>query len=116
MILRPSPLALRVPLRLIALAVALGVVADVLYGAGQLHGTYTPGGFIDTLYALEFACIALAGAAQMTDQEDSCSFVDGSSGSSSRASWLPYLSVAVGLGVILGVEREDRFFPTSASC
>jgi signal transduction histidine kinase len=111
-ILRPSPLTLRIPLRLIAPAVVLGVVADVLYGSGQLHGTYTPGDYIDTIYVLEFACFALAGAAQVQPgHADATSFMDDPAGSRSRASWLPYLSVAVGLGVILGVEREDRFFP-----
>jgi signal transduction histidine kinase len=111
-LLRQSPIALRAPLRLITLALALGIAADVLYGDGQLHGTYTAGDFIDTLYVLEFSAFALAGMHQAPAD------VEGVGGGeerlppfSSRASWLPYLSVAVALGVLLGVERNHPFFP-----
>ncbi len=111
-LLRHSPVALRVPLALVTVAVLLGVVADVLYGSGQLHGTYRPGDGIDTVYALEFAVFALAGASQRRVlAEDSDAALEPPSGHSSHASWLPYLSVAIGLGVVLGVERNDTFFP-----
>lgn len=63
-LLRQSPIALHTPLKLIAAAVLLGIVADVLYGYGQLHGTYRAGDATDTLYVLEFAAFALAGACQ----------------------------------------------------
>jgi signal transduction histidine kinase len=111
-LLRHSPVALRAPLRLIAAAVALGIVADVLYGSGQLHGTYEAGDWIDTLYVLEFAVFALAGARQRSVRPgDPSGVADDAAGFRSRASWLPYLSVAIGLGVLLGVERSDSFFP-----
>ncbi len=111
-LLRHSPVALRIPLALVTAAVLLGVVADVLYGSGQLHGTYRPGNGIDTVYALEFAVFALAGASQRRVlPEDSDAALEPANGRSSRASWLPYLSVAIGLGVVLGVERNDTFFP-----
>jgi signal transduction histidine kinase len=111
-LLRRSPVALRAPLRLIAAAVALGIVADVLYGSGQLHGTYKAGDWIDTLYVLELAVFALAGARQRSVRPgDPGGAVDEAAGFRSRASWLPYLSVAIGLGVLLGVERDERFFP-----
>ncbi len=111
-LLRATPHALRLPLRLIAAALVFGIVADVLYGAGQLHSTYTPGDFIDALYVFEFALFALAGISQLhihDEDEDSCA--EQVMSPSSRASWLPYLSVAVGLGVLLGVERSNAFFP-----
>jgi signal transduction histidine kinase len=110
--LRHSPAALRVPLRLITAAVLLGIGADVLYGYGELHSTYRAGDFIDTLYVLEFAAFALAGAGQRSVRPgDPGAVVDGSRRFRSRASKLPYLSVAIGLGVLLGVERGNRFFP-----
>jgi len=111
-LLRHSPIILRAPLRLITIALALGIVADVLYGDGQLHGTYTSGDFIDTLYVLEFSAFALAGARQAPpDYEDAVSAAQRPQQLSARASWLPYLSVAIGLALLLGVERRDPFFP-----
>jgi signal transduction histidine kinase len=112
LLLRATPHALRLPLRLIAAALVFGIVADVLYGAGQLHGTYTAGDYIDTLYVFEFALFALAGISQTHIYErDSFIELEHTAQTSSRASWLPYLSVAIGLGVLLGVERSNAFFP-----
>ncbi len=111
-LLRHSLAALHTPLKLIAVAVLLGIVADVLYGYGQLHGSYRPGDPTDTLYVLEFAAFALAGASQrVVPRADAGAAVAATAHDSPRASWLPYLSVAVGLGVLLGVERGERFFP-----
>jgi signal transduction histidine kinase len=111
-LLRSTPIALHTPLRLIAVALVLGIVADMLYGAGQLHGTYIAGDFIDTLYVLEFALFALAGISQRyAHADDPDATFQGSTHLTSRVSWLPYLSVGIGLGVLLGVERSDAFFP-----
>jgi signal transduction histidine kinase len=111
-LLRHSPLALRTPLALVTVAVALGILADILYGYGQLHGTYTAGDYIDTTYVLEFMTFALAGFSQRpVARGDRSAAVDGSRQHGSRASWLPYLSLAIGLGVLLGVEAGERFFP-----
>jgi signal transduction histidine kinase len=111
-LLRHAPVALRTPLKLVTVAVLLGILADVLYGCGQLHGTYRAGDAIDMLYVLEFATFALAGACQRSVcAGDPDATVEESRQSGSRASWLPYLSVAIGLGVLLGVERSERFFP-----
>jgi signal transduction histidine kinase len=112
LLLRQSPEALRLPLKLITVAVLLGIVADILYGYGQLHGSYHAGDWIDTLYALEFATFALAGLGQRpVAAGDPGATVDTSRRLSTRASWLPYVSVAIGLGVLLGVERDGAFFP-----
>jgi signal transduction histidine kinase len=112
LLLRQSPDALRLPLRLITAAVLLGILADVLYGYGQLHATYHAGGWIDTLYVLEFATFALAGVSQRhVEAGDPSAGINSSRPFSTRASWLPYISVAIGLGVLLGVERGDPFFP-----
>lgn len=111
-LLRTTPLALRTPLRLIAAALVLGIVADVLYGAGQLDGTYIAGDSIDTLYVFEFALFALAGISQRyAHAEDPSATSEPFEHATSRASWLPYLSVTIGLGVLLGVESSNAFFP-----
>jgi signal transduction histidine kinase len=112
LLLRQSPDALRLPLSLITGAVLLGIGADILYGYGQLHGSYHAGDWIDTLYALEFATFALAGLSQRpVAVADPGAAVDTSRELSMRASWLPYISVAIGLGVLLSVELGNAFFP-----
>jgi signal transduction histidine kinase len=112
LLLRQSPEALKLPLRLITAAVLLGIIADILYGYGQLHGSYHAGDWIDTLYALEFATFALAGLSQRpVAAGDPGATVDTPRQLSKRASWLPYISVAIGLGVLLSVERGNAFFP-----
>jgi signal transduction histidine kinase/CheY-like chemotaxis protein len=111
-LLRRSPLALRTPLALITGAVVLGIVADVFYGYGQLHETFTAGDWIDTIYVLEFTTFALAGLSQRpVSRGEPSTVVDAYGRHRSRASWLPYLSLAIGLGVLLGVEAGNRFFP-----
>ena len=111
-LLRQSPRTLRLPLKLITAAVLLGILADVLYASGQLHGTYHAGDWVDTLYVFEFATFALAALSQRSVREQQPTVpVEDTRQFRSRASWLPYLSVAVGLGVLLGVERNAAFFP-----
>jgi signal transduction histidine kinase len=111
-LLRQSPRTLRLPLKLITAAVGLGILADVLYASGQLHGTYHAGDWVDTLYVLEFATFALAALSQRTVlKQQPTVLVEDTRQFRSRASWMPYLSVAVGLAVLLGVERGASFFP-----
>ncbi len=111
-LLRQSPRTLRRPLKLITAAVGLGILADVLYASGQLHGTYHAGDWVNTLYVLEFATFALAALSQRPVREQQPTvLVEDTRQFRSRASWLPYLSVAVGLGVLLGVEWGASFFP-----
>ncbi len=112
-LLRQSAATLRVPLRLITAAVVTGIVADVLYGYGQLHGTYRPGDVVDLLYVIEFALFALAATTQRDAPHGaSDTEIGGIAQSRSRASWLPYLSVTIGLGTLIAVEMSGSpFFP-----
>jgi signal transduction histidine kinase len=110
-LLGQSPMAVRGPLKLITAALTMGILADVLYGDGQLHRTYAAGDFTDTLYVLEFSAFALAGARQQPQRSEAATSAADSSQRLSRASWLPFVSVAIGLGVLLGVERSSPFFP-----
>jgi signal transduction histidine kinase len=111
-LLRRSPAILRTPLLLIAAGIAVAVVADVVFGYLSLHGGYTDGDPIDTLYVLEFLLFALAGLAQRIVPDDDAQALAGEWGEPvPRASWLPYLAVAVGLAVLLGVECSKALFP-----
>jgi PAS domain S-box-containing protein len=111
-LLRRVPDVLRVPLLLIAAGMLCSIIADVIYGYGVLHDTYTNGDPIDTLYMLEFALFALAGSSQQRVQPGDIG-VDMSQWrqASTRASWLPYLAAPIGFVLLLGVDWTHPFFP-----
>jgi signal transduction histidine kinase len=67
-LLGQSPMAVRGPLKLITAALTMGIVADVLYGDGQLHRTYAAGDFTDTLYVLVLS--VLVGVRQYLAQRE----------------------------------------------
>jgi signal transduction histidine kinase len=110
-LLRKSPVILRTPLLLIAVGMAASIVADVVYGYGVLHNTYTNGDPIDTLYVAEFLLFALAAIAQRPIRTQEPVGPDSWSEPTPRASWLPYLSVVIGLAVMTGVEMDNPFIP-----
>jgi PAS domain S-box-containing protein len=111
-LLRRVPDVLRVPLLLIAAGMLCSIVADVVYGYGVLHDTYTNGDPIDTLYMLEFALFALAGWSQRPVQPGDIDLeVSRWRQASTRASWLPYLAAPIGFGLLLGVDWNHPFFP-----
>lgn len=88
------------------------IIADVIYGYGVLHDTYTNGDPIDTLYMLEFALFALAGSSQQPVQPGDISLdVSQWRQASTRASWLPYLAAPIGFVLLLGVDWTHPFFP-----
>jgi signal transduction histidine kinase len=111
-LLRRSPAALRVPLLWIAVAMLLTVVADTVYGYGVLHNTYAAGDPVDTLYVLEYCALAMAALTQRpVRQEDPRAYVQESGQRYRVASWLPYIGLTVGFGVLLGVSLGHAFFP-----
>lgn len=112
LLLRGSPQALRPPLRLLAAGLLMLIAADTIYGHQQLRGTYSPGDPVDTLYVLMAVPFILAAvrqgrvrlggaAAKPTVRADS----------SSRAGRLPLMAIVVGLAILLGTQRHDKFFP-----
>ncbi len=112
LLLRQSPTWVRVPLLLIAGGVLSAIVADVMYGNGVLHGTYTGGDPIDTLYLVQFTAFALAGMAQRPVAEGDIPAQKADWRlPSSRASWLPYLTAPIGFGLLVGVAWDRPFFP-----
>jgi len=111
-LLRRSIPALHASLLWIAAGVVASIVADVVYGYGVLHGTYTGGDPIDTLYLLEFVCFALAAAAQPSLRaQDPAASMETYGQAVPRASWLPYAALAAGFGLVLTVQLDNDFFP-----
>jgi len=128
-LMRQSSTALRVPLVVIACGVLLAVAADIVYGYGVLHDTYTAGDPVDILYVLEYSAFALAalaqGPVQATDPaaraQDPAARTQDPAAADARepepmqryraAAWLPYVSLAVGFGMLLGVSLGHAFFP-----
>jgi PAS domain S-box-containing protein len=111
-LVRRAPVALRLPLRLIACGLLLLIVADMIYGYGQLHGTYSPGDPVDTLYLLLVAPFVLAGAAQRRLRPgDPAAEARGSAEPTLRSGRLPLLAMSIGFGVLLATQRHDVFFP-----
>jgi PAS domain S-box-containing protein len=111
-LLRPPPAALRLSLRLIASGLVLLIVADMIYGYAQLHGEYSPGDPVDTLYVLMAVPFVLAAAAQRRlAPGDPDGDPAGIAEPSLRAGRLPLLGMAVGFGILLGTQWQDRFFP-----
>ncbi len=114
-LLRQGPPALRTPLLLVVAGMTASIVADVVYGYGVLHGTYHNGDPIDTLYVVEFLLFALAALAQRPVVAGDPAATPGAWRQlAPRASWLPYLSVATALGILLGVEANKPFFPDAS--
>jgi PAS domain S-box-containing protein len=111
-LLRRSPATLRLPLLWIAAAMLLTVVADTTYGYGVLHDTYTAGSPVDTLYVLGYCALAVAALTQHpVGAGDPDAWVEESAQRYRVASWLPYIGLTVGFGVLLGVSLRDAFFP-----
>ena len=109
---RGGPEALRLPLRWVVAGLLMLISADTIYGAAQLHGTYSPGDPVDTLYVLSAAPFILAAARQRwTVRGDPRGQVQARAESSLRASRLPLLAMVVGFGVLLGTQWQDQFFP-----
>lgn len=111
-LMRRGPEALRLPLRLIADAFVLLIVADLIYGHAQLHGTYFPGDPVDTLYVLMPIPFVIAAATQRgTASEDPAGSAVGSAEPSLRSARLPLAATVLGFGILLATQRQDKFFP-----
>lgn len=111
-LLRRSPVALRLPLLWIAAAMLLTVVADTVYGYGVLHHTYTAGDPVDTLYVLEYLALALAALTQQPLREnDPGALAQESSRPYGITGLLPYIGLSIGFGVLLGAAIGRPFFP-----
>jgi diguanylate cyclase (GGDEF)-like protein len=108
-LLRGATPATRRVLRPMALAIALFVVADLIYGYIVLHGVYHDGDPINTLYALAFACFTAAALRQRTLTATAPPVEDRTQGA--HASWLPYMAIAAGMAIVLTKAYHEPFFP-----
>ncbi len=111
-LLRGGPQALRPSLRLLGAGLLMLIAADTIYGHQQLRGTYSTGDPVDTLYVLMAVPFVLAAARQSRVRleravEKPVVRLD----PSSRAGRLPLVAIMVGLAVLIGTQRHDKFFP-----
>ncbi len=85
-------------LGLVAAVLLLFVTADLIYGYITLHSSYHSGDAVDSLYMAAIALFAIAAAAQSRGG----SVDDLAIGPRlRRASWPPFIAVAVGFGVLV---------------
>ncbi len=89
-----------------SLAMALFIVADLIYGYIVLHGTFHSGDPIETMYMLAFACFIVAATTQSSDET-----VERSRPAGSSARWLPYAGITAILAIALAVQYKRPLFP-----
>jgi PAS domain S-box-containing protein len=110
-LMRRNPRSVRGPLRLVAVGLLLLIVADTLYGAGQFEGTYKPGDLADAFYFFTAVPFVMAAVSQRSLRRGEPDTAGGSMEPGPRASRLPLLGMAVGFGVLLATQWDDKFFP-----
>ncbi len=107
-LLRRSPPSSARALQFIAGGLLFYVAADLVYGYITLHSAYHGGDPVDSLWMVAIALFAVAGTAQgspeapteVAEHVREC-----------RASWAPYIAVAVGFGVLIVDQRHARLVP-----
>ena len=78
------------------------VAADLVYGYIQLHSSYQGGDPVDSLWMIAIALFAIAGAAQRSPELSAVV----AERKRRTASWVPYVAVAVGFGLLV-VDHRD---------
>jgi diguanylate cyclase (GGDEF)-like protein len=99
---RPSPSSVRA-LGFVAAGLAFFVTADLVYGYIALHSSYQGGDPVDSLYMISIALFAVAGAAQTRPGPGA---VPAEESRRRRASWAPYIAVAIGFGLLI-IDHRD---------
>ncbi len=101
------------PIQLMALGFVAYIVADLVYGYIELHSSYHGGNPNDTVYLVSMALMTLAGAAQgVPGARPEAERAAGRS----RASWAPYVSIAIAFGVLLVIRRNDGLINLGVVC
>ena len=107
-LLRRSATSSARALRFIAAGLLFYVAADLSYGYLTLHSTYHGGDPVDSLWLVAIALFAVAGAAQGPSEPTHAKVaVDGNR----RASWAPYIAVAVAFGTLIADQRHAPLLP-----
>ncbi len=107
-ILRRPPASSTSALRFIAAGLMFFIVGDLAYGYITLHSTYEGGGPVDSLWMLSLALFAVAGAAQTAPVSTAQLTPEFAR---RRASWAPYVAVAVGFGLLVFDQRNASLLP-----
>ena len=111
-LVRWSPPTLRRPLSLITVGLSMFIAADVVYTYLSLHGGYSVGGPIDTLYMGALALFTLAGASQKKVSPGTAeSTVPTREQSEQRVGWLPFAALAVSSLVLITATWKDAVAP-----
>lgn len=110
-LLNRTPASSRRALEFLVAGMLFFVAADVIYNYIQLHSGYPEGDPIDSLWMIAIALFAIAGTAQ-TAPEPAADLRADDDGTT--VSWLPYIAVAVGFGLLIVSEQHDSLLPQGA--
>jgi signal transduction histidine kinase len=104
LLFRGAPAGMRGALSLVGLGLLGFVVTDLVYGWINLHGSYAGGDLVDAGWMVALGFFVLAATAQPTLE------IAGPGAriavSRRRASWLPYVGLAVNLAIIGHAQRD----------
>jgi diguanylate cyclase (GGDEF)-like protein len=107
-VLRGTAASSLTALRTLGIGMCFFVAADLVYGYITLHSTYQGGDPVDALWMVAIAIFAIAGSAQRAPDPTAEEAV---ALRPVRASWMPYVAVAVGYGLLTLAERHDALVP-----
>ncbi len=110
-LLRRTAASGRLAFQLMAAGVVFFIAADLVYGWITLHSVYHGGDPVDTLWMIAIALFAIAGSAQAAPPVDAESAPQAVT---SSASWLPYVALLLGYGLLLFTQRHDPLLPGGA--
>jgi len=109
-LLRGAGRGSRRPLQVLLVSLALFIIADTYYGYVNLHGGFVGGTWPDLFFLTAQYLFAVAGQAQwLGAAKAGVGEEDGRLGHS--VSRLPYLAVAVGYAVLVGIAHNEAVFP-----
>jgi diguanylate cyclase (GGDEF)-like protein len=109
-LLRGGRAETRKTLAVIAVAIGLFIVADLIYGYIIIHGTYHAGDPIEAMYALAFACFGITALGQRRVERE-LRPVAAARGGLTRTSWFPYVAIAASFATVLLSSVGEQLFP-----
>ena len=110
-LLRTVRADVRASLTWIGAAVGLFVVGDLVYGYVVLHTAYKGGDPVDTLYAVAFACFAVAASVQRRVDEADRPLPLAPARADALVEWAPRVGVAASMAALLAAEWGEVVFP-----
>jgi signal transduction histidine kinase len=104
LIFRGAPAGMRDALTLVGLGLVGFVVTDLVYGWINLHGSYAGGDLVDAGWMVALTFFFLAATSQPVPE--TAGPPTRVAASRRRASWLPYVGLAVNLAIIVHAQRH----------